>query len=176
MSLQAVFLDRDGTIKHDSGYVSRVEDFHLLPKVVEGLKLLHAAGARLFIITNQSGIARGFFTEEDYRRITDHMLKTLSEAGVEIEAVEHCPHHPDITGPCRCRKPQPGMIKRILERTGVEPGNCWMIGDKESDVEAGHMVGLRSLLIDHGKPATTKAELTAPSLFEAAKKIAVRQD
>ena len=144
---KAAFIDRDGVINEDRGYVARIEDFVFLPGAIEGLKGLQDAGYLLVIITNQSGIARGYYTEGDYERLTQHMLAELARHGVHVAAVEHCPHLPDAPvvayrQDCDCRKPKPGMILRAARRLGTDLSRSILIGDKDSDIEAGRAAGI----------------------------------
>lgn len=169
MSRPAIFLDRDGVIVDDPGYVHRVEDLALLPDAVEGLKQLCSAGYALVIVTNQSGIARGYFTEAQYHVFTEALLARLHVAGVDIDAVHHCPHLPDATVAahaidCDCRKPRPGMLLRAIAQLGLDPSRSFMVGDKPSDIEAGRAAGLRaSFLI--AEASTRHADVAAQAVF-----------
>jgi D-glycero-D-manno-heptose 1,7-bisphosphate phosphatase len=172
MSRAAIFLDRDGVIVDDPGYVHRVEDLVLLPGVIDGLLQLRSAGYALVIVTNQSGIARGFFTEAHYRTFTDALLTRLHESGVDIDAVHHCSHLPDAAVAayaidCDCRKPRPGLLLRAIEELGLDPARSFMVGDKPSDIEAGRAAGLRAsfLIADAGTAHTgSKADAVFPHL------------
>ncbi len=135
-----VFLDRDGTLVRDPGYVHRVEDLELLPGVAEGLRRLMARGFRLAIITNQSGIGRGHFLEADFSRFQDALLARLEAEGVVIEATFHCPHPPEAG--CGCRKPAPGLLEQARDRLGARLCASWMIGDAERDARAAAAAGL----------------------------------
>lgn len=145
--LRAAFIDRDGVINEDRGYVGQPEDFAFLPGAIEGLRHLAAAGFELVIVTNQSGIARGYYGEEDFRRVTAYMLGRLSEAGVRVARVAHCPHLPAdqqsaATGYCTCRKPRPGMILDAARALALDLSRSILIGDKPSDIEAGRAAGV----------------------------------
>jgi D-glycero-D-manno-heptose 1,7-bisphosphate phosphatase len=139
---KALFLDRDGTINIDKGYIFRVEDFEFQPGIFDLLLHFQNQGYLLFIITNQSGIARGLYTEEDYQKLTHWMLARLKENGIKITNVYHCPHHPGFTGNCECRKPKPGMILQAIEEYNISPVNSMLIGDKKRDILAGENAGL----------------------------------
>jgi D-glycero-D-manno-heptose 1,7-bisphosphate phosphatase len=160
MGERAVFLDRDGVINVDRHYLHRVEDFEFIAGVPQALKRLQQAGWKLVVVTNQSGIARGFFTEDDYQRLTQHMTDRLAEAGVRLDAVLHCPHLPDATVAayriaCACRKPAPGLVVRGARQLGVDLAQSVMVGDKGTDLRAGHSAGVsRSLLVRSGQPIT----------------------
>ena len=146
-----VFLDRDGTLTRDAGYTHRLEDYALLPGVVDGLRRLRDAGFRLAVVTNQSGIGRGLFEEADYRRFEDHLEADLRERGVAVEASLHCPHAPDAG--CRCRKPAPGLLEEAVRRLGASLDESWMIGDQPRDAEAALAAGCRgAVLVGEGPP------------------------
>jgi len=154
---RVAFLDRDGVINVDHGYVCRWADFEFMPGAVQAMKRLREAGYDLVVVTNQSGIARGMYTPEDFEHLTEQMVRSLSDAGVTIAAVLHCPHHPRGSVPrwsqeCFCRKPRPGMILEGLRMLQAEPGQAFMIGDKMSDVEAARAAGLgRAYLVTSDK-------------------------
>lgn len=152
MSNWAVFIDRDGTINHDSGYLVDPEGLRLLPMVAEAIKLLNKAGARLIIVSNQSGVARGFFSEEDVRRFNQRLEEELLAQGAIVDAFYFCPHHPGLgEGPyridCQCRKPKPGLLLQAAEEHEVDLSYSYLIGDKMSDVEAGTNAGCRAILV-----------------------------
>lgn len=146
----AVFLDRDGVINRDHGYVSSWQDFELLPGVVDALRALQDLGYALIIITNQSGIGRGYYDEADFWSLMDQLLDHLSERQVFISAVYFCPHHPNDALPefrrvCDCRKPAPGMILQAIEDLDLDPARSILVGDKPSDIEAGRHAGVPKL-------------------------------
>jgi len=155
---KAAFLDRDGVINIDSGYVGRWEDFHFVPGIFELLHRLMADGYLLVIVTNQSGIARGMFTENDYLRLTEKYLEVLTTHGIKIDAVYHCPHHPQgavakYSIRCECRKPAPGMILKAISDLGIDPTKSLLIGDSERDLEAGRSAGVSKLILfDEKRP------------------------
>jgi D-glycero-D-manno-heptose 1,7-bisphosphate phosphatase len=163
---RAVFLDRDGVLIEDTGYPDDPETIRLLPGVGEALRTLREAGWALVVVSNQSGVARGKFTLERLREIHDRLRELVAAQGVFLDALYFCPHHPQGTSPgfatdCDHRKPEPGMLRSAAVEMGLQLSDCWMIGDKESDVAAGHAAGCRSALIGAGP---TDAEITAPSL------------
>ncbi len=139
---RAIFLDRDGIINVDHGYVSKIEDFEFNKGIFETLLFLQAQGFLLIIVTNQSGIGRGYYTQEDYMRLTSHMVESLMKEGVKIDAVFHCPHTPEDR--CKCRKPQTGMLKAAKKQFDIDMKNSWMIGDKESDMLVGKNAGVEN--------------------------------
>jgi D,D-heptose 1,7-bisphosphate phosphatase len=143
----ALFIDRDGVINRDEGYTFRIEDFELLPGVIQLLRQFSDAGFAIVVITNQAGIARGYYSEADFLSLTAHMTAVLLRGGVRIAGVYHCPHHPKGIIPalaisCDCRKPAPGMFLRAAAEKHLDLRASWLIGDKPSDVEAGLRAGL----------------------------------
>jgi len=157
--VKAAFLDRDGVINIDTGYVGRIKDFKFKDGIFELLKLLQNLGFTLFIVTNQSGIARGYYNEEDFYKLTEWMKEEFKKEGIEIKDVRFCPHHPDITGECECRKPKPGMILELAKEYGIDLKNSIMIGDSDRDIEAAKRAGIEK---------TFKVE---ESLYDIIKKI-----
>lgn len=139
---KALFLDRDGTINFEKHYVYKKEDFVFIPGVIDLIRHFSESGYLIFIITNQSGIARGFYSEKDYFQLTEWMLNQFELHGIKITKVYHCPHHPEITGPCNCRKPKPGMILQAIKEFNVNPATSALIGDKKSDILAGENAGI----------------------------------
>ncbi len=142
---KAIFLDRDGVINEDFGYVHKVEDFCFLPGVFEALRHFKALGYKLILITNQSGIGRGYYSEEDFQKLTDWMQERLAKEGVRLDAIYYCPHHPQQG--CDCRKPEPGMITQAAKEHGIDLTNSWMIGDKPSDIEAAKRAGVGHIIL-----------------------------
>lgn len=139
---KALFLDRDGTINKEKHYVYKKDDFDFIPGIFSLVKLFSDKGYLIIIITNQSGIARGFYTEEDYNQLTMWMLNEFDKNGIKISKVYHCPHHPKITGHCNCRKPNPGMILNAIKEFNINPASSILIGDKKSDILAGENAGI----------------------------------
>lgn len=147
MTVAAVFLDRDGVINVDSGYVGDWDSFVFLPGVIEAMRSLCEAGYALVVVTNQSGIGRGFYTEEDFHVLTERMCMELSQHGVSIAGVYFCPHLPEATLPhyrkiCECRKPRPGLIHRAVEELDIDLARSALVGDKDSDMEAALASGI----------------------------------
>lgn len=135
---KAVFLDRDGTINVDKGYLYKIEDFKLLPGVVEGLRLLQDAGYLLIVISNQSGIARGYYSEEDLLSLNRWMTDMLERQEIHLAGIYYCPHHPEGTIPqysirCKCRKPELGLFYRAVDVFDIQLSKSWVIGDKIRD-------------------------------------------
>lgn len=135
---KAIFLDRDGTINVEKHYLYKIEDFEFMPGVVDALRELQRAGYLLIVITNQSGIARGYYTEEDFQKLNDWMVSTLREQGVTIADVYYCPHLQDAQIPeyrkdCNCRKPKLGMYQQAILDYNIQIGHSYAIGDKIRD-------------------------------------------
>lgn len=170
-----VFLDRDGTLIYDEGYTYRTEDYRLLPGALDGLQALSDQGFRLVILTNQSGIGRGLFSEADYEVFEEHLHQDLARQGITIEASFHCPHTPDDR--CSCRKPAINLFTRAKAELGADLSKSWMIGDKPSDVQGGQLAGCRGqVLIGNPKGSNAAAcqgpdVLFAKNLLEAARAI-----
>ena len=144
---RAVFLDRDGTLNKDVGYVHRKEDWQWLPGVAEALKRLRAVGYVLVVVSNQSGIARGMYDREALRLLEEWVNEELAAKNAAIDAWYYCPHLPEITGPCECRKPEPGLLLQAARDLDLDLANSWMIGDRVRDVQAGLAAGCQSILL-----------------------------
>lgn len=145
MGNKAVFIDRDGTINKNTGYIDKPSDLHIYPGVAESIKELKGIGFKIFIITNQSGIARGFFNEEILEKIHEKMKKEFELKGAKIDAIYYCPHHPDEK--CSCRKPETGLLKKAINDFDIDVNQSFIIGDRMLDIEAGYKVGCRTVLI-----------------------------
>ena len=152
-----VVLDRDGTLIRDVGYGHRLADYELLPGVIDGLARLVAAGFRLAIVTNQSGIARGVFSRAEYERFHGQLLDDLAAADVAIEATFMCPHLPDEG--CDCRKPSPSPLHRARDRLGADLASSWVIGDHVSDLCLAANAGCRGVLVLTGHGAEERARI-----------------
>lgn len=149
---RAVFVDRDGTINEESGYLFRKEDCRFIPGALTAIAQLHEAGFLVVVITNQSGIARGYYSEKDLAALHRSMDADIAAAGGEVAAWYHCPHHPDYPGgtECHCRKPLPGMLHRAAAELGIDLPSSWMIGDKLADIKAGLAAGCQTILVKTG--------------------------
>jgi D-glycero-D-manno-heptose 1,7-bisphosphate phosphatase len=152
----AAFLDRDGVLNVDRGYVSRREDFAWIAGAPEAVRLLNAAGYRVIVVTNQSGIARGLYSEADMQRLHDFMRAELARHGAHIDAIYYCPHHPQgtvarYTQACRCRKPGPGMLEAAARDWPIDRAGSFLIGDKEADMQAAAAFGIRGVRLAPGQ-------------------------
>ncbi|NQU88406.1 MAG: HAD family hydrolase [Mariniphaga sp.] len=134
---KALFLDRDGVINIETNYVFKISDFIFIPEIFKIIKKYQDKGFLIFVITNQAGIARNYYTEKDVIKLNNWMVEKFREKGIIINEVYFCPHHPDFTGECECRKPKPGMILEAIKKYNIDPAKSVLIGDKESDIMAG---------------------------------------
>jgi histidinol-phosphate phosphatase family protein len=155
MSSQAVFLDKDGTLIEDVPYNVDPERIQLTSGAAEALRSLHKAGYPLIVISNQSGVAHGYFPEAALVTVEERLRHLLTEMGVPLAGFYYCPHHPDGSVPeyaiaCNCRKPQPGLLHHAAQVHGVDLRHSWLIGDILNDVEAGRRAGCRTVLVDNG--------------------------
>jgi D-glycero-D-manno-heptose 1,7-bisphosphate phosphatase len=181
MRRQAVFLDRDGTVNQDIGYLYRKEDLEFIPNAPEAIKLFNNCLFKVVVITNQAGVARGFYREADVRRLHELINQELRKYEAYIDAFYFCPHHPTAgvgryRVDCDCRKPKPGLILKAAQEHNLELSQSFMIGDKMDDVRAGRNAGVQSLLVKTGygrEEAVRLADqrLVFDSLYEAAKYI-----
>ncbi len=155
VSARAVFLDKDGTLVRDVPYNVDPARMELMPGAAEGLRELQRAGYRLVVVSNQSGVARGYFGEEDLVAVRERLRQLLAEACVALDGFYYCPHHPqgrvaEYAIACACRKPAPGLLMRAAREQGLVLEQSWMIGDILDDVEAGRRAGCQTILIDNG--------------------------
>ena len=186
---KAVFLDRDGTINVEKHYLHKVEEFEFLPGVIEGLKILQDAGYLLVIVTNQSGIGRGYYTEEDFHHLNKWMIDTLKKQGVDITKVYYCPHLPNATvesyrKDCDCRKPKLGMYMQAAHELDIDVDSSYTIGDKIRDCAICESTGCKGFLIasnekdeviDCVKHGLVKGVLYSSDLLSSAKTIVNQQ-
>jgi len=147
---RAVFLDRDGTIIEDSGFIRAPGSVRLLPGAAAAIRALRDAGYRTVAVTNQSGIARGLLTEREYQAVAARMETLLEAEGAHLDATFMCPHHPEVTGPCECRKPGTLHYRMAAERFGLTLPDCWWVGDRPTDVEPAAALGGRGILLGEG--------------------------
>ena len=147
---KAAFLDRDGTIIEEKHYIANPQDVVLAPNAVAGLRALRDAGYRLVVVTNQSGIARGLYAEADFHAVQERLNQLLAREGISLDAVYYCPHHPDFTGPCDCRKPGPGMYRQAERNLQVALQNSVFIGDRLKDVLPARDFGGLGILVGTG--------------------------
>lgn len=168
----AAFLDRDGTIIRDTEYLRDPDQVELLPGAAAAIRRLNEAGWPVIVVTNQSGIARGLLTEQDYERVRMRVDKLISAEGAKIDASYHCPHHPDFSGGCACRKPGTRLYSDAADAHGIDTSRSWYVGDRLRDVSPGDHFGGRSimLLVDSTPDADragARDRMTANSLADA---------
>lgn len=165
---KALFLDRDGVINLEKHYLHKIEDFEFVEGIFDLCRHFQAQGYLIVVVTNQSGIARGYYGEEEFAVLTAWMRERFKENGVEISAVYHCPHHPEISGPCSCRKPEPGMLLKAAEMFDIDLASSVLVGDAERDIEAAINAGVQThcLYRHDGYEKPTKAARVITSLKE----------
>lgn len=146
-SRPAAFLDRDGTIIEDVGYVSRPEDVRLIPGAAEAIARINAAGVPVIVVSNQSGIGRGYFTYDDYALVQTRVEELLSERGARLDGIYICPHAPSDQAPCACRKPGVALFECAAHDHGIDLGHSWYAGDKWRDVEPARVLGGHGFLV-----------------------------
>lgn len=172
MSRKAAFIDRDGVLNEERAFVHHAREFVLIPGTVEALRQLEAAGYLLVVVTNQSGIARGLYSEADYLALTRHMRERLAADGISLDAVEYCPHLPDAPVAryrldCDCRKPKPGMLMRAIQALDIAPAESFLVGDRLSDLEAGRAAGIgHCFLVRTGYPLPDTAVARADAVYD----------
>lgn len=154
----AAFLDRDGTIIEDTGFVRRPEEVRLIPGSAEAIRRLNLAGWAVVVVTNQSGIARGLLTEADYRAVAARLDELLVTAGARIDASYMCPHHPEVTGPCECRKPGLANYRLAIDEFGLDPSRSIFVGDRLTDLEPTRTLGGRGFLVLTGEGEGAKRD------------------
>lgn len=149
---KALFLDRDGVINIEKDYLYKIGDFEFIDGIIELCQYYISQGYVIFVVTNQSGIARGYYSEHDFNILTKWMVEEFRKNEVNIEKVYYCPHHPDITGECKCRKPHPKMLLDARDEFNIDMAKSIIIGDKQRDIDAGINAGLKeTYLFDENK-------------------------
>jgi len=148
---KAIFLDRDGVINTERGYTHRLDDFVILPDLYENLKLYLQKGYLLIVISNQSGIAKGLYTQAEVEVIHSFLTNELVKIGIQLSEIYYCVHHPDVSR-CICRKPDSLFVEKALARFNIDPSKSYFIGDKDRDVEAAEKAGVKGILIEANSP------------------------
>ena len=152
---RAIFMDRDGTLCDEVGYVNHVDRLRLPERGAQAVRLANQAGFQTVVVTNQAGAARGYFSEELIGEVHDRLRDLLAGHGARLDGVYYCPHHPEVGAApyqrqCDCRKPSPGMLERARDEMGIDPTRSYMIGDSVKDIEAGHSVGATTIMVRTG--------------------------
>ena len=183
---RAVFIDRDGTISEEVGYVNHPSRYKVFPFAAAAVRALNEAGWLAVLVTNQAGVARGYFKEELISEVHKVLVAELERGGARLDAIYYCPHHPSVGEPpyrfdCDCRKPRPGLLKRAAQELGLDLSRCWMVGDRYSDTELARNAGVRSafVLTGYGRGELEyqsdawphRPDLVAENLLEAVKTI-----
>ncbi|MBL0708255.1 MAG: D-glycero-beta-D-manno-heptose 1,7-bisphosphate 7-phosphatase [Sulfurimonas sp.] len=164
---KALFLDRDGVINIEKNYLYKIKDFEFIDGVFELCKYYQNLGYIIVVVTNQSGIARKYYDEYDFELLTSWMQSEFLKKDIEIKKVYHCPHHPDISGVCSCRKPKSGMLKEAKKEFNIDLSSSVMLGDKERDIEAGIDAGvLTTYLFDENSTTKSSKATKIISRFE----------
>jgi D-glycero-D-manno-heptose 1,7-bisphosphate phosphatase len=177
---RALFLDRDGTLLEPRHYPSRPDDLVLTPGVGPLLRMFQSSGWALIVITNQSGIARGLFSEVELEAMHERLREMVGVWGVRLNAIYACPHHvdgiiPHLAIPCRCRKPEPGLLLNAAQDHNIDLTRSWMVGDILDDVEAGNRAGCRTVLVDLGTERIPEASQRWPRMIARSTADALRQ-
>jgi D-glycero-D-manno-heptose 1,7-bisphosphate phosphatase len=167
--VKAVFLDRDGTIIQDAEYLQSPDQVRLLPGAAQGITRLNASGYAVLVVTNQSGIARGLLSVEDYRATERRLDQLLAAEGARLDAHYFCPHLPELSGPCECRKPGTLLYRQAAEQFGLDLAVSWWVGDRLRDVLPAEMLGGRGILVGKTEPPGAEGDrfLRAPGLTGA---------
>ena len=173
MAIKTIFLDRDGVINKEINYLHRIDDFKFIDGIFDACQHLISLGYKIIVVTNQSGIERGYFTKNDYEIIMNWMLTQFNKNGINILDVFHCPHLPDSN--CKCRKPMPGMLLDAKAKYDIDMENSWLIGDKENDIIAANNSGIsNTILVKSGHQInikTSNAKYILDSIHQASQVI-----
>ena len=188
---RAVFIDRDGTISEEVGYINHPARFRMFPYAAAAIKHLNDNGWLAIVVTNQAGVARGYFSEDMIQTVHGEMTKGLESSGARLDAVYYCAHHPSVGEPpyrfdCDCRKPKPGLISRAARDLNIDLAGSWMVGDRYSDVELARNAGVKSMFVmsgygrgewEHQRASwTEQPDLVAENLLEAVQVIVAKED
>ena len=156
MAINTIFLDRDGIINKEINYLHKIEDFEFIDGIFDACLHFQSLGYKIIIITNQSGISRGYYSELDYQNLTQWMLAKFKKENINILDIFHCPHGPDCT--CDCRKPKPGMFLKAKAKHNTDMEKSWMIGDKERDIIAANKAGIHNTILLKGSHKIDKSK------------------
>ncbi|WPE16255.1 D-glycero-beta-D-manno-heptose 1,7-bisphosphate 7-phosphatase [Candidatus Thioglobus autotrophicus] len=167
--MKVIFLDRDGVINKEVGYLHKIEDFEFINGVFDACLDFQSSNYKIIIVTNQSGIERGYYSEKDFHTVTDWMLNQFKDYGVRILDVFYCPHGPESS--CDCRKPKPGMFNQANAKYHIDMGESWMIGDKEADIQAANSAGISNTVLVKSGHNIDEKNSKAKFVFDSIKQV-----
>lgn len=150
MTERAIFFDRDGTINVEKDFISSPDEIELIPGAIEALRLATSSQYRIFVVSNQSGVARGIMSEDDVQSVNRRLIELASREGIAFDGIYYCPHYPPLSGACLCRKPNRGMIDQALQRFSIDIPRSYVIGDRILDMELAFNVGAGSVMVMTG--------------------------
>ena len=165
MPIKTIFLDRDGVINKEINYLYKIDDFEFIDGIFEACLYLKSLGYEIIIITNQSGISRGYYSQNDYLKLTNWMLNQFNNHGISILDTYHCPHSPESS--CNCRKPRPGMFLLAGEKHNIDMHQSWMIGDKETDITGANNAGITNTILVRSGHEINENETNAKFVLES---------
>ncbi len=169
MNRRVVFLDRDGVINKEVGYLHKIKDFEFINGVFDACLDFQSSGYQIIVVTNQSGIERGYYSDEDFQTVTQWMLDQFKDHGVNILDVFYCPHGPESN--CDCRKPKPGMFNQANAKYRIDIGESWMIGDKEADIQAANSAGISNTVLVKSGHNIDEKNSKAKFIFDSIKQV-----
>jgi len=169
MTIKTIFLDRDGVINKDINYLHKIDDFEFIDGIFNACLYFQSLGYKIIIITNQSGISRGYYSESDYQKVTQWMLDQFKYKNINILDVFHCPHGPGST--CDCRKPMPGMFFNAKTKHNIDMKNSWMIGDKERDIIAANSAGIDNTILIRSSHIIDKPNSNAKIILDSIQQV-----
>lgn len=179
--MKVAFLDRDGVINREVNHLHKIVDFNYVPKTKQALRNLKELGYQIIVVTNQAGIAKGFFTEEDYYRLSRHYFHDLFDSGITLLDIIHCPHHPNAVlekyrASCFCRKPGPGMLLHAINKYSVDVEKSILVGDKVSDMEAAVNAGIKNYFLVESGHKISQEDYVKYSVFKSLYEVSIDRE